>query len=311
MSTLAGVDIGGTTTRVLVVHADGRESALEMKSSTWRNGSLFSDPDNAGRLLAAFAHLLDSESSIVVGAHGCDTLKQCAEFARMLSDRHGGPVRVVNDAELVVPAAGMEDGIAVVVGTGSIVVGTSKDGSEILVGGHGAILGDPGSAPALVRDSVRALLIGRDRGEPRDPLAGRLMDSFGTSDEVELAYAFSDPEDVAAWGAHASTIFAAAAEGSQLARKVIEDAAEALAASVALAVARGATGTAVVCAGGVVSSQPALFEALRSHIARLLPDFTVELLQVPPVRGAVALAQRLSANPRAAPLPAERRIPTS
>ncbi len=54
-----------------------------------------------------------------------------------------------------VPAAGYADGIGVVSGTGSIAVARTAEGRMLAAGGWGWILGDEGSAPALVREAAQ------------------------------------------------------------------------------------------------------------------------------------------------------------
>ena len=66
-------------------------------------------------------------------------------------------MQVVNDAELMVPAAGYFGGIGVVSGTGSIAVARTAEGHMLAAGGWGWILGDEGSAPALVREAAKAI----------------------------------------------------------------------------------------------------------------------------------------------------------
>ena len=56
---------------------------------------------------------------------------------------------------------------------------------------------------------------------------------------------------------------------------------------------RGALGDVVVCAGGVITGQPLLREALWRHVDALDLGLTMRTLDVPPVAGAVALARRL------------------
>ena len=80
---------------------------------------------------------------------------------------------------------------------------------------------------------------------------------------------------------------------STLAVAVIDDAARELAHSVANVVARGAVSADVVCAGGVITNQPRLYDAFARHVGALGHDLTVHMLKVPPVAGALALARSI------------------
>jgi len=165
-----GIDIGGTTTRIRVAGPPDRDASLP--TAEWRSGTLLSDPANAARLVAAIPK--GATGGLAVGAHGCDTRYQCETFAAHLRDHWPGPVLVVNDSELFGPALGLRPALAVVCGTGSIVVGRTAAGDIVKVGGFGWLLGDPGGAPGIVRRAVVALLAADDRGEPPGDLARRL-----------------------------------------------------------------------------------------------------------------------------------------
>jgi len=287
-----GIDIGGTKTHVLVEDDDRIILDRVMPTSAWKRGGLLDDEENAARLLATFADVQGAASApLVIGAHGLDSDWQILEFQVGLTERHLGPVRTVNDVELLGPAGGFADAIAVVAGTGSKVVAHTREGAPLSAGGHGFLLNDPGSAAALARQAVRAVLDARDAGLQPDLLAHALMNHFGVDDEVALSYAFSANACPTSWGALAPTVFSAADNGSTLAANVIDDAAKELAFGVGQVCERGAVGTDVICTGGVISNQPRLYSAFTRYIGDLGRGLTVHLLTVAPVAGALALAR--------------------
>jgi glucosamine kinase len=291
---VVGVDIGGTKTHVRIA-SEGRDDLdVIVASSRWRRGAISSDVDNAKRLVMLFLPKIDDPKStpLVVGARGCDSESQCDAFADRIRSFYPGPVTVVNDAGLLAPAAGIDDAIAVIVGTGSIVVGRTADGESISAGGYGWILGDPGSAPGIVREAMRAVLKARDEGAPFDQLGTALLQHYRVSDDLDLSYAFMQELNIAAWASLAPLVFSSADAGSALAAQVIDDAAAELADGVHSLRLRGAVGDDVVVAGGVVTHQPRLSAALRHHIRRRHPDLAVHLVSAPPVAGAIALARR-------------------
>jgi N-acetylglucosamine kinase-like BadF-type ATPase len=207
--------------------------------------------------------------------------------------RHGGRVLAVNDVELVAPAAGLERAIAVIVGTGSKIVGHDESGAVVSAGGHGFLLSDPGSAASLARDAVRAVLDAHDDGDEPDVLGRDLMAYFEVGDVVDLSYAFTADARMSSWAALGPLVFDSAEAGSQIATSVIDESARLLARDVGRVHARGAIGTNVICAGGVITNQPSLYRALTRHIDNLGLGLTVDLLTVAPVLGAVALARKL------------------
>lgn len=291
---IVGIDIGGTKTHIVVEDGGLPIHDRTVRSDAWQSGGLLDDEENTSRLLA----LLDSvggasSAPLVIGAHGLDSDWQTLEFAARVAARHRGPVRTVNDVELLGPAAGFDEVIAVIVGTGSKIVAHTADGTPVTSGGYGFLVSDTGSAPALAREAMRAVLDAQDDGKSPDALNLAFMSHYLVDDAVALAYAFTTNARLTDWGALAPLVFAAADSGSTLAASVIDDAARDLANGVRQVYKRGAVGSDVVCAGGVISNQPRLYRAVTRHINDLDLGLTVHLLQVPPVVGAVELARKL------------------
>ncbi|MBZ9986743.1 ATPase [Mesorhizobium sp. BH1-1-5] len=292
---LAGVDIGGTKTRIM-----GRRGNIVLFDKTivtdeWRIRQMEAD---AAKLAAIVMDLCDgaAPAATAVGAHGCDTDEQCRRFQALLSAALKTSVQVVNDAELMVPAAGYDDGIGVVAGTGSIAVARTVEGKMLAAGGWGWILGDEGSAAALVREAAKAIRRALDRGQEGDPLIAMLMREIGTDDQTKLGILLNETRGAAAWGRYANAVFDAANAGSPLASRVIKEGGEGLAALVPLLIERGANASLVVAGGGVIAEQPTLMEAFVVAMALVSPASRVVLLREPPVIGAVALAARLVAS---------------
>jgi N-acetylglucosamine kinase-like BadF-type ATPase len=194
---------------------------------------------------------------------------------------------------LLVPAAGFFSGIGVVSGTGSIAVARDAAGEMLAAGGWGWILGDEGSAPALVREAARAVRGAIDAGNMTDPLIGALMAELKTDDPTKLGRILNEGRSAVAWGRHAGVVFSAAEAGSPLAAKVISDGGRALGALVETLIRRGADASRVVAGGGVIVEQPLLMDAFRKAVAEVSPNSEVILLREPPVTGAVALAANL------------------
>ncbi len=233
-------------------------------------------------------------SAVAVGGHACETPRQCAEIRAALEERLKAPVLVVGDAELLVPAAGLDKGVGLVAGTGSVAVGLFADGGRLQVGGWGAVLGDEGGAAGLVREAARAAWAAHDRGEAPDQLALGLVEAFAVAEVPALGAALESASDVSAdWGRHARVVFTAADAGSLLAREVIAEAGQSLAALVVRLAERGVPVDDVVVSGGTVLAQPRLYDALTTALAERLPGARPRPIQVPPVEGAVALARSI------------------
>ncbi|RWE71884.1 MAG: ATPase, partial [Mesorhizobium sp.] len=93
----------------------------------------------------------------------------------------------------------------------------------------GWILGDEGSAAALVREAAKAIRRALDRGQEGDPLIAMLMREIGTDDQTKLGILLNETRGAAAWGRYANAVFDAANAGSPLASRVIEEGGEGLA----------------------------------------------------------------------------------
>ncbi|WP_405513638.1 ATPase [Streptomyces canus] len=291
---VVGIDVGGTKTQLRAFAGDTLVADHVRSSSGWRPH----DPVAAAGWLAALAaDALPAgarPSALAVGGHACETPRQCAQIRTALQLHFDAPALVMGDAELLVPAAGLDKGVGLVAGTGSVAVGRFADGTPVQVGGWGALLGDEGGAAGLVREAVRAVWAAHDRGEEPDPLALGLLSGFDVPEVPALGAALEHATAASAeWGRHAPAVFAAAEAGSPLARTVIAEAGRALAGLVERLAARGVVVDDVVVAGSTVLAQPSLYDAFASALADGVPSARPRPLRAPPVDGAVAMARSL------------------
>lgn len=290
-----GVDVGGTKTHIAWVDGAGARRDLVHPTSVWARSAVLGEPANLCRLAELITETVAAVRpvSVVVGLHGGDTSQQREVARSTLADRLGTKVLVLNDAQLIGPAAGVGPCISVIAGTGAIVVGVDRDGTTLTADGYGWLLGDHGSAPAIAREAVIRLL-GRADEDPRaallDPLGHLLGDALGASDAFELSIRFSAEPSAARWGELAPLVFEAAEAGSPLAHQAVRAAGEHLADRVRVVRRRGAQADCVVAAGGVITHQPLLAERLREALGERVPDLELHVLREPPVAGALALA---------------------
>ncbi|MFI1722789.1 N-acetylglucosamine kinase [Streptomyces sp. NPDC020489] len=291
---VVGIDVGGTKTHLRAVAGDTPVADHVRSSSGWRPH----DPVAAAGWLAALAaDALPAgarPAALAVGGHACETPRQCAQIRTALQLHFDAPALVVGDAELLVPAAGLDKGVGLVAGTGSVAVGRLPDGRPVQVGGWGAVLGDEGGAAGLVREAARAVWAAHDHGEEPDALASGLVASFEVSEVPALGAALERAKDISAeWGRHAPAVFAAAEAGSVLARRVIAEAGDFLASLVERLAARDVPVDDVVVAGGTILAQPVLYDAFTAALADRVPTARPRALRAAPVEGAVALARSL------------------
>jgi N-acetylglucosamine kinase-like BadF-type ATPase len=296
MNVVAGLDVGGTKVTVRV-ETIGGERVADGRSAT---GDWSAVPAGAAAswLMERLRPFLPEGSAIAalgVGAQGCDAPGIAADLQRALESLVPRAV-VVNDGQLLVPAAGFDQGIGIVAGTGAIGVGADAAGNTLLAGGWGFIIGDEGGAAAIVREATRAALAAHDEGCPDDGLLTALRRAFDVPDAERLARVVNDDPTVGNWAPRASVVFAAADHGSALAAAVIDDAARHLTTLVSRLIARGAVGGTVVAAGSVIVRQPRLAAAFGAQMAARHPDLGLCILDKEPVAGAIVLARRLLAR---------------
>ncbi|NNC11571.1 hypothetical protein HII28_06725 [Planctomonas sp. JC2975] len=291
---LVGIDVGGTKTQLAAIDDAGDRRDVVGPSSDWRCGHLFSDRENLPRLAAWIAARtrIDEATTIVIGLRDCDTDADIELACSTLSATLGHAVRVENDADLLGPAMGVDHAVAMVVGTGAIVSARDAAGRRITADGYGWLFGDWGSGPGLVRDAIGRVLTATDAGGAAedDGLILALFHHFDSGNAAELAAAATTVTDPLQLGEAAPLVFAAARDGSALARATIDFAADRLAEGVAAVIRRGGLGERVVAAGGVIVNQPMLRDAVRARLAGHEHPLTLSLLDVPPVEGALRLA---------------------
>lgn len=293
---IIGVDIGGTKTH-LRLRSDTGERDLVIPTSDWRHREWQRDANALVELITRFAEG-KTVAAIGVGAHGCDDKAECQAFENAFKAATPLPVRVVNDAELMPAAFGLERQIGLVAGTGSIAVCRTAEGEMLVAGGWGWIIGDEGSAASLVREAARAVALHLDRGgSGEEPLVRHLFGELAIPSAARIGSRLGSLGGAKEVGRHASLVFDAAAEGSALADTVIRDGARALAELVARLRLRGSKATAAVAGGSVIASQPRLWNAFRSAVAEICgAEMSLHLHQGPPVEGAIVLADRLASE---------------
>jgi N-acetylglucosamine kinase-like BadF-type ATPase len=288
---LVGLDVGGTKTAVLATTLDG----APVLDTTLHRIDWEAEPVDLGArwLVELLRTVLPTGTRVIglgVGAQGLDTTALATGLADELRAR-GLPARCVNDAALLVPAAGLSKGLGLIAGTGAIVVGTDPTGELVIAGGWGSVIGDDAGAAGLVREATKAALAAHDDGEPDDGLLSVLLAAFDVPTPERLARSVNDNPTPEHWGTRAPAVFAAADRGSALASRVVGAAAEHLARLVDQTIRRGATGHDVLCAGSVIVNQPRLFDAVAAAVTSRHPEVRVRLLEVRPVVGALALAR--------------------
>ena len=197
----------------------------------------------------------------------------------------GCRIAVVHDTRLILAAARLESGIALIAGTGSVAYGRDGDGREARIGGWGWLLGDEGGAAWLAREAAREVMRRADAGEPGGRLGEAMLGAVRARSASELTgklHRFREPRS---WANLAHVVFETADDDSG-SGALIELAADALTALVNRVRERLSFKGAVVLAGGLLLNHARLESAVRLRLGPM-----VVRLEEPPVAGAVRLAE--------------------
>ncbi|MCT1602799.1 ATPase [Kocuria sp. p3-SID1433] len=303
--TVIGLDIGGTSTRGLRADgpatAPGAELVVGAEASAGSSNVQNVPRDQARRRLAAVlgelgAAKLDPTArrvDVVIGAGGVDTDDDARRLEQLVREAagalSGARFRIVHDTRLLLAAAGADEGIALIAGTGSVAWGRTADGSEARRGGWGYLLGDEGSSFWVGREAVRRALRRADAGEPADELDRAVLEARGLSDRTQLIADFHDRFERTAWAGLAAQVDRCASTGHLGARELLGAAAgHLLEMAAGVGEQLGLTGPVVL--GGGLGSSSTLVGALSEQAADAGLS-APEPLQVPPVRGTLRLAR--------------------
>jgi N-acetylglucosamine kinase-like BadF-type ATPase len=290
---VVGVDVGGTSSRALLARG---EEVLASAAGPTASISASGAETARGSLQALLRELVAGSDgtavdAVCLGTAGSGSADMEALLRSAVAEVLGDPaITVVNDAELVLPAAGLDDGVAVVSGTGVKAVGR-LGGRRAAAGGWGYLLGDEGSGYWLVREAVRRVLRRDDAGEDGGPLGAAVLAAAGCREPAGLIDRFHADPAPGGWAAHVPEVLGAPDPAVD---EIVRAAGEHLA-GWAVEVLRQLDAppeTPVVLAGGVLTGSAAVAGAVRGALVAARPAAPVRVLDGPPVEGALRLAVR-------------------
>jgi len=278
-----GLDIGGSSSRARLVE-DG--VVVAEAEGPGANVAVLRSDVVASRLKTLISGMgAISPDACCAGSAGAEVPAGRERLEKLLSSMlPDSKVTVVHDARLILAAAGLDAGIALISGTGSVAYARDRDGREARVGGWGWLLGDDGSAAWLAREAAREVMRRSDAGEALGTLGAAMLGATRartTTDLVGYLHSLDEPRD---WGALAGVVFQVAADDAAAA-VLIERTASALSDLVSSVRKRASADVPLVLAGGLILNQPMLEEAVRRRVG------AATRLDEPPVAGAVKLAE--------------------
>jgi glucosamine kinase len=273
-----GGDLGGTSTRIVVVGPDGREHGRGVTGG----GNPTTDPAGAAAAFgdALRAALCDVDGALVkasvVGVAGGSALRTPAVATHF--DRVWTEAGLTCDPgyvpDLEVAFAGgtpAPDGAVLVAGTGAAAGSLTDHRLTRTADGHGWLLGDDGSGFWLGREAVRATLQTLDAGAPPGPLVEgvlRELDAHGPGrdGQHDRVIQVVNSRPGVQLSALAPLVTAAYGAGDPQAHAIVERAAAALVATLAL-IRDPAESTPIVLAGSLAGDASPVGAELRSLLA--------------------------------------------
>jgi glucosamine kinase len=163
--TYLGIDGGGSKTRFLLVD-DGLHEISRSQSGPSNYLSVGKDAAAAAIREGALA-LKGPLPDVVCGGFAGAGRREGLEFYRGVVEQlcPSSRVRIETDAVIsYVGAIGLEPGVLLIAGTGSIAIGRQPDGTMIRAGGWGPHFGDEGGGFWIGREAVRVGLRSLDSG---------------------------------------------------------------------------------------------------------------------------------------------------
>jgi N-acetylglucosamine kinase-like BadF-type ATPase len=285
-----GVDIGGSKTHGVRVAADGTVVAdATVGSANIESVTAEAAASALDQLVAQLG--ADGVGRVCVGSAGVNTPAQESWLRGLLADRvPGADVMVVHDTRLILAAAGLDVGIAVICGTGSVVWGRDQQGRTARSGGWGYLLGDEGSGYWVTREAVRHALRRQDSGLAEDDLTRDVLAASGVSSAYDLLGAFYAQPDRRAWARRSQLVFGRAATGDPAALAIVDGAADALLTGINDVADHLDLRGPVALGGGLAVNQALLQNRVVERLHRIgISD--VRILDRDPVFGAVRLAR--------------------
>ena len=309
MKILAGIDGGGTRTRLALVQADGTilgcaeggccsfvelgvPGATEAFRSLWQAAwaKVGQSPRPADALFIGSGSILSESDE-----------KTCESIAVSAGLACGGAVRARNDAWSAL-AGGLrgQPGILLIAGTGCACLGRNPAGQTWRAAGWGHLLHDGGSAYALGLGAIIAATREADRRGPATSLTPIVMRTLELRDMTDIYRRMHhDGVSRALVASLAPAVIEAATAGDAVSRELLESGATDLVEAV-VTVARQLRlhSPLLALTGGLIENAPPYRRLFLDRLATALPGFALATDGLDPVWGSVLLAhEQLTGSP--------------
>ncbi len=291
-----GVDGGGTHSTLVAVRNDG--TVLGTASCGGLNGYVTGWETALERLCEAVSALLSrcgasNYAVLSVGSAALDGRAEPDQVKALAGDRIPlEKLELCGDVYMAERGACLgRSGIAVVSGTGAMVLGVDDAGEEHIAGGWGYRLGDPGSAYGVATESLRAVFAAEEGIGEQTALREAALRFFGAANVRGLIgriySAECEPAGIASFAQEAISL---AESGDSVAARILEEQYRVLARQTAR-VAEACPGT--ICLwGGMFAHNDFVRALFRRMVKEETPSAAFGEAALPPELGAVIHAMK-------------------
>ena len=287
-----GIDGGGTKTEFALADSDG--NIIRSVCLGTSNPSDIGIENALNVLRAGITEVCGNISkrniSVFAGIAGGSTAGVYEQISGFLSKLGFAEAKNGSDAMNAVAASlGNEDGISVILGTGSVTF-AQANGKTYRIGGYGYLIGDAGSGFSLGRKAIHAALRFEDGSGEYTSLYEAVKKKCGAKSVLDSLGAFysGSKREIAQY---APLVLHAFSDGDKVAKKILFDELEKVACTV-----RGAAKhlknannpTRVVLCGGLCSDGDIIHRALCEVMAK--DNYSINVCSRPLIFGALRLA---------------------
>lgn len=304
-----GIDGGGTKTAVelrgLGSAAHARAVFGPLNCNSDRPAAAKALADTLAWLAAQPGGLADC-GAVCIGSAGISN----PDAYRFLEDTvraggYHGPLQIVGDQVTALAGAlGAPVGTVLIAGTGSICYARTADGREGRSGGWGHLIDDEGSAYALGRDILRAVVRAADGRAPATALTALVADRLGAEGvQPVIRFTYAPTTTKKEIASLATLLDPALQLGDDAARAILDHAADELAAMAAAVMpALGLQSGAMALLGSVLVKNETLRTALTARLHTQFPALSFPAPVGDAADGAAVMAEILykqGGNPHA------------
>lgn len=185
-----GIDGGGSKTSFLLVDEDDNE-ICRIQSGPSNYLSVGADAAREA-ISQGVSHLTEQPNIVCAGFAGAGRPESVAFYRGVLQSLIPyAEIFIESDAFIAsIAAIGIDPGVVLIAGTGSIVIGRDKDRAMFRVGGWGPYFGDEGSGFWIGREAVRAALRSIDEQAPSE-FATRVASNLGLKSISDIVGAWA------------------------------------------------------------------------------------------------------------------------